>query len=329
MTAESKPAWLAFSYTAGAKTATLSGTPANGDAGGHVKINITDGTVTVPFEYDLAVIPVNDAPVISGQQSLTVDEETIVYLDMNDFTVTDVDNDAADLNLEVMAGEHYTFENDAVTPEANFNGTLTVNVRVNDLASSSSVFSCQITFNPVNDAPVITSTPVDSVEWGSLFAYVFAASDVDNANLTLSAVDIPAWLAFSPSTGVLTGTPAQINVGEHLVLLRVSDGELTTDQSFILKVTGDPLDAVSNFNAAGIKVYPVPAREHLTIQFSNLTENTSVEIISTSGSIVMKSLAVKDQVDMNVDLNGVENGTYLLRIRNSKLNAVGRILINK
>jgi hypothetical protein len=328
MSVVTKPSWLNFSYTAGQKTATLSGTPLNGDEGGTVTIDITDGTATIQESYTLTVNAINDAPFITGQAEITVEEETVVTLDMNDVTVTDVDNPASDLSLEVLAGQHYTFVNDVVTPEANFNGDLVVNVKVHDLDVASANFELHITYTPVNDPPVITSVPEDSVYMGNLYAYVLTASDVDNANLTFSVVEKPAWLAFSPSTGVLTGTPTQANVGQSLVLLRVSDGNLSVDQNFIVKV-GGPLVGVSSFDAEGIKVYPVPAREFLNIRFDNLKQETYAEIISTSGSIVKKQIIAKDQVNTSIDLGGIESGTYLLRLRNNEMNAVGRILINK
>jgi hypothetical protein len=327
MTVVSKPSWLAFTYSAGAKTATLSGTPLNGDEGGHVEISITDQTVTVPFEFDLTVNPINDAPVITGQNEITVDEETVVYLDLNDFTITDVDNPASDLSLEVLPGQHYTFENDAVTPDANFNGTLTVNVKVHDLATESANFACQITYTPVNDAPVITSVPIDSIYMNNLYAYVLTASDVDNQTLTYSVIDKPDWLNFSAASGVLTGTPTEANIGEYLIQLRVSDGTLNTDQNFILEVAGHV--AVSSFDAEGIKVYPVPARDFLNIKFAKLSEETHADIISTNGSIVKRTVIAKDQVYTTIDLGGIESGTYLLRLTSNKMNAVGRILINK
>ncbi|HLO59724.1 MAG TPA: LamG-like jellyroll fold domain-containing protein [Bacteroidales bacterium] len=328
MSVVTKPSWLNFSYTAGQKTATLSGTPLNGDQGGTVTITITDGTATIQESYTLTVNAINDAPVITGQAEITVDEETVVTLDMNDLTVTDVDNQASDLSLEVLAGQHYTFINDVVTPDANFNGDLIVNVNVHDLDVASANFELHITYTPVNDAPVITSVPEDSVYMGNLYAYVLAATDVDNATLTYSVVQKPDWLGFSATSGVLTGTPQQANVGQSLVILRVSDGDKSADQSFILKV-GGPLVGVSSFDAKGIKVYPVPARDFLNIRFDNLKQETYAEIISTNGSIVKKQIISKDQVNTTIDLGGIENGTYLLRLRNNEMNAVGRILINK
>ena len=50
-----------------------------------------------------------------------------------------------------------------------------------------------MTVNPVNDAPIITSTAPDgNVELGSSFEYQVSASDVDDASLSYSLSGNPA-----------------------------------------------------------------------------------------------------------------------------------------
>jgi hypothetical protein len=133
MTVVTKPSWLNFAWTSGSKTATLSGTPNDTDAGGTVTINIYDGTVTVPHTYPLTVVPVNDAPVITAQSALSIDEDNPITLQKSNFTIADVDNPDGDLILRVLAGTNYSATGTTVTPAANFNGALEVNVIVEEL----------------------------------------------------------------------------------------------------------------------------------------------------------------------------------------------------
>ena len=330
MTVNSKPSWLAFDYVDGTKTATLSGTPTNSDVGSStIDISINDGHATVPYTYQLVVNPVNDAPVISAQIALSTNEDVPITLQKSDFTITDVDNPASEITLSVKSGEHYTVDGLVVTPEANFSGPLTVNVVASDLSLSSADFAATITVNPVNDAPVVTSTTPDLVAHvGDLYAYVFTAEDADaNTTLTKSAMQIPGWLAFSPSTGVLTGTPAASDKGQTLIILRVSDGIVDVDYDFIIDVQGP--EGLNDLESAGISIYPVPAREFLNIRFERLAEETRLEVISTSGQTVKQVTIPANQTNYELDLNDVNNGTYMLHLKNSTLNNIGRFVVTK
>jgi hypothetical protein len=238
-----------------------------------------------------------------------------------------VDNIPSDLTLKIMAGNNYTFSGSVVTPTANFSGELSVNVVVSDLNDDSEEFEATITVNPVNDAPVVTSEPDLTVYAGNLYAYVFTATDPDDATLTRSVVQKPDWLAFSESTGVLTGTPTEADKGQHLVILRVTDGKEEVDQDFIITVDGP--EGLSDLEAAGIRVYPVPARDYLDIRFESLSESTQLEVIGANGGIVRQATVPARMENYRLDLNGVENGTYYLHIKNTTINNIGRIVIVK
>jgi hypothetical protein len=324
----SKPAWLNFAYTPGAKTAILSGTPGNGDTGTtNLEINVSDGTATVPAGYTLTVVPVNDPPVISAQVALSTDEDVAIILQKSDFTITDVDNAAGDVTLKIKAGSNYTFTGTTVTPAADYSGVLHVTVVASDLNDDSQDYVADITVNAINDPPVVSNDPDLTVNVGELYAYVFAATDPDDATLTKSVVQKPDWLGFSASTGVLTGTPTQDDRGQTLIILRVSDGKVDVDYDFILDVIGE--SGLNDLESAGIKVYPVPAKDYLNISFESLTEATQLELISSTGSVVRKMTLPSNTEKYALDLKGVENGAYYIHFVNSKLNNIGRIVIVK
>ncbi|MCW8832005.1 MAG: putative Ig domain-containing protein [Colwellia sp.] len=88
-----------------------------------------------------------------------------------------------------------------------------------------------------NTAPVISSTAVNTVEAGSEYSYTLASSDADGDTLTLSASSLPSWLSFDSATGVLSGTPAEADEGDHAITLTVSDGTDEVTQSFSIGVT--------------------------------------------------------------------------------------------
>jgi hypothetical protein len=170
------------------------------------------------------------------------------------------------------------------------------------------------TVNPVNDPPVITSTPILEVKAESVYTYTLMYTDIDNVSDELSAVIIPAWLTFSQISGLLTGIPEVSNLGQNQVLLRVSDGLSSTDQEFTITV--DLPDALVEPDAAGFSIYPVPAKRFLMIESGNLKGENFVEVIALSGAIIKKTSFPPGQTNCILNLDGFENGFYFLRIEN-------------
>ncbi len=89
---------------------------------------------------------------------------------------------------------------------------------------------------PANTAPAITSTAVTSSTEGAAYTYTLTATDADGDTLTLTAPTIPAWLSFDAESGVLSGTPATTDVGQHAVTLSVTDGTDAVTQEFTITV---------------------------------------------------------------------------------------------
>ncbi len=77
-----------------------------------------------------------------------------------------------------------------------------------------------------NLAPIIAGTPVTTLAAGSLYSFTPAAGDPDGDALTFSASNVPAWATFSTTTGALSGTPTEANVGmTGMITIEVSDSK--------------------------------------------------------------------------------------------------------
>jgi hypothetical protein len=75
-----------------------------------------------------------------------------------------------------------------------------------------------------NTAPTISGSAPKSVAAGNAYFFKPAASDSDGDTLKFSIVNKPDWLAFSPRTGTLSGTPTKSNVGVFPdIRIRVTD----------------------------------------------------------------------------------------------------------
>tara|TARA_Y100000994_G_scaffold45842_2_gene36003 strand:+ start:12172 stop:23358 length:11187 start_codon:yes stop_codon:yes gene_type:complete len=227
------PAWLNWDGT------TLSGTPTNDNIGNTtVTIRVSDGAINVDQSFTITVNNVNDAPVFTTTPNATVytDEDTLYTYTP---TATDVDvGDTVSINLHSKSEKGPTWLNwDGTTlsgtPTNDNVGNTTVTIRASDGAVHVDQ-SFTITVNNVNDPPVFTSTPSNSVIDNTTYSYTPTAIDVDlNYSLSFSIVTKPNFLTWNGTT--LSGVPSN-NTGDHNIIIRVTDGIVNVDQTFTLEV---------------------------------------------------------------------------------------------
>ena len=94
-------------------------------------------------------------------------------------------------------------------------------------------------FGDINHAPEITSDPVTSATKDQPYSYDVNATDPDVGDtLTYSLITKPTEMAINSSTGLITWTPTEDQVGENEVEVEVSDGDLFDTQSYTITVGG-------------------------------------------------------------------------------------------
>ncbi|MBF7073556.1 cadherin-like domain-containing protein [Glaciecola sp. MH2013] len=131
----------------------------NGDLS--VQVQVNDGMLdSNVFDFVISVSPVNDAPIINGQNQLSVDEDQTVILSVNNLSVSDIDNSLSELSLVLSSGENYSFSGSTVIPDSDFFGSLTIDLRVSDGTDVSDSFALELNVENVNDAPVAESDSV-------------------------------------------------------------------------------------------------------------------------------------------------------------------------
>jgi hypothetical protein len=91
-----------------------------------------------------------------------------------------------------------------------------------------------------NQAPTISGTPPASITPGATYAFTPAAKDADGDVLTFAVDGKPAWTAFEPSTGRLSGSPTQNDVGTSApIAISATDGEASVAlAAFTIDVVG-------------------------------------------------------------------------------------------
>jgi 6-phosphogluconolactonase (cycloisomerase 2 family) len=125
-----------------------------------VPVTVSDGANTSnTWNLSVTVTPVNDAPVITGQADLSTPEDTPLTLGTGHLIIKDPDSSV--FTLTVQDGTNYTRTDNTVTPAPDFNGTLTVPVKVNDGAADSAVYSLSITVTAVDDPPAVANEIAD------------------------------------------------------------------------------------------------------------------------------------------------------------------------
>lgn len=214
---------------------------------GQADNNLATGTFTLTVTEPVTG---NVPPVITGQLPLDTPEDVPLTLTLADLAVTDPDNSyPADFTLNVQPGVGYTVIGNTITPVADYSGTLTVPVSVNDGASGSDLFDVAVLVTPVNDAPAfsvsgniaeaedftgsrvvsVTPGPVPADETGQSVSYSLSPASVGFANVVLN-----------PATGMVTVTAIADEFGSQLFTLTADDGQAannTASRTFTVTVS--------------------------------------------------------------------------------------------
>jgi PGF-pre-PGF domain-containing protein len=88
----------------------------------------------------------------------------------------------------------------------------------------------------VNDAPVITTTPMTLAVEGQPYLYDVNATDEDNDTLLYLLSAAPVGMTINSATGLISWTPTGAQVGNNNVKVIVGDGSLTAEQEFTVTV---------------------------------------------------------------------------------------------
>ncbi len=102
-----------------------------------------------------------------------------------------------------------------------------------------------MTFPPIE--PIILSYPNTTALENSLWRYAIEAYDENQDQLSYALTQNPSGMIIDNSSGVLSWYPNQTHVGNHSIILSVSDGIFIVNQSFVLAVidTNNPPVVIS------------------------------------------------------------------------------------
>lgn len=271
-----------------------------------------DGTplpeICVNDSIFITVLPVNDPP-IAADDAVTTVEDTQVTIDLvnNDSDLdSDLDSTSIDLDLtalgkqnfiSVAAGTWKVDSNGVITfiPNLNFNGVATLDYQILDAEGLiSNTATITVTVDPVNDAPVLASDTLTTLEETVLNGTIFTAADFDiEGLLTVSSVVAgPANGLFNINpNGTFDYTPNADFNGIETITIEVCDD-------------GAPLPALCANTNLTILVTPVSDAPTATDDNNTTPEDTPVTTI-VSGNDTDPDGNV---VDFTVDLDPLTAG---------------------
>ena len=192
----------------------------------------------------IAVTPANDAPTANDDTAAAEEDTPIVTIDVlaND---TDPDNGRL-LVVRASQGTNgsVTINTDGTltyAPNRNFCGTDTFNYTLSDGKGGTATATVTVTINPVNDAPKISSKPVETARVWAPYIYDVEAKDPDvRDSLTYSLLKSPEGMTIDATTGRIDWTPTSAQAGTYDVEVRVADDykiRASDTQAYKLTVT--------------------------------------------------------------------------------------------
>jgi len=161
---------------------------------------------------------------------------------------------------------------------------------------------------PTNHAPVISGTPVRSVNAGSAYSFRPTASDADGNALGFTIQNRPSWATFNTATGQLSGSPTASQVGTYSnIVISVSDGQATT--------------AMAAFSISVVDVSNGGAQLSWTPPTSNSDGSTLTNLAGyrisygTSANAMTQTVQVANPGITAYTMSNLSPGTYYFAVR--------------
>ena len=211
-----------------------------------------DASHSASLTYTINVTNVNENPTAVSLSASAIDENSAGAV-IGDLSTTDVDAD--DTHTYALSGtDASSFEivNGQLklisSASANFEtkSSYSVTVTSTDAGGLTGSKDFTVTINDINDAPTVENAIEDgSQDEDEALTEAFIPSntfsDEDGDTLTYSVTlsdgsALPSWLTFDATTQTFSGTPSNDDVGSLDIKVSVSDGTLSTSDTFTVTV---------------------------------------------------------------------------------------------
>ena len=261
-------------------------------------------------------------PEIKGANVPPASEDVPFAISLTDLVLINAPGYPEGYNLFIDKGDHYDVKNGVITPAANFNGTLSVPVKIASAVDTSNVFTAVVTVLPVNDAPSGFSLLLpqnNSIVESSVLMKWQPASDIDGDRIEYSVHVAAAGEDHIFETGAATELAFDIDDypvlwnTEVLWYVTASDSQVEVNSpsfSFRYIVTG--VGETTN----PFEIYPNPVESSFVMR--NLASTAgSTSVCDERGTVVQSAYISRHDQDLTVNVAALAPGIYFLRITTS------------
>jgi hypothetical protein len=271
-------------------TGVINWTPGELDGGTshNVDVEAMVGASTATTSFTVNVIETNTPPPITERPNQNVDEGGMVSVD---FDATDPDIPVQILTFSLASGPAGATVNSVTgvfewtTNESHGPGTFPVTVRVTD--NGDGLLFDETTFDvivaEVNEAPTVGTITDKTVAVGSTLSLTATAMDPDVPVNTLTfSLDAgaPSGATIHAQTGAFSWTPGIGDVGNHLIVVRVTDDgnpAMSDTEDFNVHVIAPSLSAEYTGDHAGEYSDPTTLSMRVTDNLGNPIQNLSID----------------------------------------------------
>jgi hypothetical protein len=160
-----------------------------------------------------------------------------------------------------------------------------------------------------NSPATISGTPAAQVQSGQAYSFTPSASDPDGDTLTFSLQNKPSWASFNTSSGQLSGTPTNTQVGSYPnIAISVSDG--TSSESlapFSITVTAQP-----SSTGSALLSWAAPTSNTDGSPLANLA-GYKIDYGTSSGALT-QTVTISDPTATGYTLQGLASGTWYFAV---------------
>lgn len=285
---------------------------------------VTDSTnKTASKEISFEVIEfsnVSTPPTITGSPNTIIDEDKSYSFTPN---ASDINSDKLTFKISNKPSwAAFNPETGALTgtpTNDNVGVTNAIVISVTEGSDTVSLPAFNLTVNNVNDNPTISGTPATTIAEDTAYSFIPNGNDIDaNDTLTYSITNKPSWATFNTTTGALTGTPTNSDVGTtNAIEISLTDGNspAVSLSPFNLEVTNVNDAPTVKTEIADITVQEdTPKSVDLKVNFEDIdaNDNLTYEVTFANGDLLPSWMSFTNGV-LTVNASNAHVGEHLMK----------------
>jgi hypothetical protein len=273
-------------------------------------------------------------PLVANAQAVTTTEDVAKAITLSG-------SGGSPLTYNIVSGPKYgklsgTGNLRTYTPFTNYSGSDSFTFVVTMGCVTSAPATVTITVSSVNDAPVLAAIGSKSVAKGKALAFTASATDPDAGQTkTFSLVSPPSGATIGSTTGSFSWTPTA--TGTFNITVKVADNGspvLSDTETITVTVTATLAAreaSAEDFEEAALtnaRLFPNPVASTLFVQLDGAASQVQGTVITdaTGKTHLTNAHRVESENELALDVSGLQEGLYLLRLQTPQGNYTLRFL---